>query len=132
MVLEMLIGPIASLLDKFIPDADEKARLAHEIATLAERQAHEIAKAQIEVNKAEAGSSSLFVSGWRPAVGWVCVSGLGFNFLVVPLGNFYLSVTNQQILIPTLDLSQMMPVLLGMLGLGAYRTFEKAKGVARS
>lgn len=132
MVLEMLIGPIASLLDKFIPDADEKARLAHEIATLAERQAHEIAKAQIEVNKAEAGSSSLFVSGWRPAVGWVCVSGLGFNFLVVPLGNFYLSVTNQQILIPTLDLSQMMPVLLGMLGLGAYRTFEKTKGVARS
>ena len=95
MVLEMLIGPIASLLDKFIPDADEKARLAHEIATLAERQAHEIAKAQIEVNKAEAGSSSLFVSGWRPAVGWVCVSGLGFNFLVVPLGNFYLSVTNR-------------------------------------
>jgi hypothetical protein len=132
MVLEMLIGPIASLLDKFIPDADEKARLAHEIATLAERQAHEIAKAQIEVNKAEAGSSSLFVSGWRPAVGWVCVSGLGFNFLVVPLGNFYLSITDQQILIPTLDLSQMMPVLLGMLGLGAYRTFEKTKGVARS
>ena len=129
---QTLITPVTSLLDKFIPDADEKARLAHEIATLAERQAHEIAKAQIEVNKTEAGSSSLFVSGWRPAVGWVCVSGLGFNFLVVPLGNFYLSITDQQILIPTLDLSQMMPVLLGMLGLGAYRTFEKAKGVARS
>ena len=131
-MLQLLIEPVSHLLDKFIPDADEKARLAHEIATLAERQAHEIAKAQIEVNKTEAGSSSLFVSGWRPAVGWVCVSGLGFNFLVVPLGNFYLSITNQQILIPTLDLSQMMPVLLGMLGLGAYRTFEKAKGVARS
>ena len=131
-MLQLLIEPVSHLLDKFIPDADEKARLAHEIATLAERQAHEIAKAQIEVNKAEAGSSSLFVSGWRPAVGWVCVSGLGFNFLIVPLGNFYLSITDQQILIPTLDLSQMMPVLLGMLGLGAYRTFEKAKGVARS
>lgn len=131
-MLQLLIEPVSHLLDKFIPDADEKARLAHEIATLAERQAHEIAKAQIEVNKTEAGSSSLFVSGWRPAVGWVCVSGLGFNFLVVPLGNFYLSITDQQILIPTLDLSQMMPVLLGMLGLGAYRTFEKAKGVARS
>lgn len=131
-MLQLLIEPVSHLLDKFIPDADEKARLAHEIATLAERQAHEIAKAQIEVNKAEAGSSSLFVSGWRPAVGWVCVSGLGFNYLVVPLGNFYLSITDQQILIPTLDLSQMMPVLLGMLGLGAYRTFEKTKGVARS
>ena len=131
-MLQLLIEPVSHLLDKFIPDADEKARLAHEIATLAERQAHEIAKAQIEVNKTEAGSSSLFVSGWRPAVGWVCVSGLGFNFLVVPLGNFYLSITDQQILIPTLDLSQMMPVLLGMLGLGAYRSFEKVKGVARS
>jgi hypothetical protein len=131
MVLEMLIGPIASLLDKFIPDADEKARLSFEIATLAEKQAHEIAKAQIEVNKTEAGNPSIFVSGWRPAVGWICASGLGFNFIVVPLGNFYLSVTASTILIPTLDIAEMMPVLLGMLGLGAYRTAEKIKGVAR-
>jgi hypothetical protein len=131
MVLEMLIGPIASLLDKFIPDADEKARLSFEIATLAEKQAHEIAKAQIEVNKTEAANPSIFVSGWRPAVGWICASGLGFNFIVVPLGNFYLSVTASTILIPTLDIAEMMPVLLGMLGLGAYRTAEKIKGVAR-
>ena len=131
MIWEALISPVTKLLDKVIPDADERYKLAHEIATLAERQAHEIAKAQIEVNKVEAGNSSLFVSGWRPAVGWICASGLGFNFIIVPLGNFYLSITNQQILIPTLDLSQMMPVLLGMLGLGAYRTFEKTKGVAR-
>jgi hypothetical protein len=132
MVLELLINPITSLLDKFIPDADEKAKLAHEIATLAERQAHEIAKAQIEVNKTEAASSSLFVSGWRPAVGWICASGLGFNFLIVPLGNFYLTITDNVTIIPTLDLSQMMPVLFGLLGLGAYRSFEKVKGVARS
>lgn len=131
-MLELLITPITALLDKFIPDADQKAKLAHEIATLAERQAHEIAKAQIEVNKTEAASSSLFVSGWRPAVGWICASGLGFNFLVVPLGNFYLTLTDNVTIIPTLDLSQMMPVLLGMLGLGAYRSFEKVKGVARS
>ena len=131
MIWEALISPVTKLLDEVIPDADERYKLAHEIATLAERQAHEIAKAQIEVNKVEAGNSSLFVSGWRPAVGWICASGLGFNFIIVPLGNFYLSITNQQILIPTLDLSQMMPVLLGMLGLGAYRTFEKTKGVAR-
>jgi hypothetical protein len=131
-MLELFVTPIASLLDKFIPDADEKAKLAHEIATLAERQAHEIAKAQIEVNRTEAASSSLFVSGWRPAVGWICASGLGFNFIIVPLGNFYLTLTDNVTIIPTLDLSQMMPVLLGMLGLGAYRSFEKAKGVARS
>lgn len=130
-MLEMLINPIAGLLDKFIPDADEKARLAHEIATLAERQAHEIAKAQIAVNNTEAAHKSLFVAGWRPATGWICASGLGFNYIVVPLGNFYLAVSGNTIVIPSLDLSQMLPVLMGMLGLGAYRTYEKTKKVAR-
>ena len=130
-MLELLINPIAGLLDKFIPDADEKARLAHEIATLAERQAHEIAKAQIAVNNTEAAHKSLFVAGWRPATGWICASGLGFNYIVVPLGNFYLAVSGNSIVIPSLDLSEMLPVLMGMLGLGAYRTYEKTKKVAR-
>ena len=130
-MLEMLINPIAGLLDKFIPDADEKARLAHEIATLAERQAHEIAKAQIAVNNTEAAHKSLFVAGWRPATGWICASGLGFNYIVVPLGNFYLAMSGNTIVIPSLDLSEMLPVLMGMLGLGAYRTYEKTKKVAR-
>ena len=128
---QSLINPVASLLDKFIPDADEKARLAHEIATLAERQAHEIAKAQIAVNNTEAAHKSLFVAGWRPATGWICASGLGFNYIVVPLGNFYLAVSGNSIVIPSLDLSEMLPVLMGMLGLGAYRTYEKTKKVAR-
>lgn len=130
-MLELLINPITGLLDKFIPDADEKARLAHEIATLAERQAHEIAKAQIAVNNTEAAHKSLFVAGWRPATGWICASGLGFNYIVVPLGNFYLAVSGNSIVIPSLDLSEMLPVLMGMLGLGAYRTYEKTKKVAR-
>ena len=130
-MIEALIGPVMGLLDKIIQDPTEKARLAHEIATLAERQAHEIAKAQIEVNNTEASSSSMFVAGWRPAVGWICAVGLGFNFIVVPLGNFALTVSGGDAVIPSLDVSQMMPVLMGMLGLGAYRTFEKTKGVAR-
>ena len=130
-MIELLVQPIASLLDKFIPDADERNRLAHEISTMAERHAHELAKAQIEVNKEEAKSSSMFVSGWRPAVGWVCVTGMAFNFVVVPLGNFTCSLYGVDIFIPSLDLGEMMPVLMGMLGLGAMRSFEKAKGVAR-
>jgi hypothetical protein len=131
-MIEALIGPVMGLLDKIIPDPTEKARLAHEIATLAERQAHEIAKAQIEVNNTEASSSSMFVAGWRPAVGWICAVGLGFNFICVPIGNFVLAVNGSTIVIPALDVSEMMPVLMGMLGLGAYRTFEKTRGVARS
>jgi hypothetical protein len=130
-MINALIGPVMGLLDKIIPDPAEKARLAHEIATLAERQAHEIAKSQIEVNRTEAASSSMFVAGWRPAVGWICAAGLGFNFICVPLGNFALSITGSVIAIPSLDVSEMMPVLMGMLGLGAFRTFEKTRGVSR-
>ena len=130
-MLDKLIGPISTLLDKVIPDADERSRLAHEIATLAERQSHEIAKAQIEVNKAEASNHSMFVSGWRPAVGWVCCAGLATNYLLVPICNFVLTITESPITVPPLDLSEMMPVLLGMLGLGGLRTYEKTKDVAR-
>lgn len=128
---DMLISPVTKLLDKVIPDADERYRLAHEIATLAERQAHEIAKEQIKTNQVEAAHRSLFVAGWRPGAGWICVSGLGFNYIVVPLGNFYLALSGSSVIIPSLDLSEMMPVLMGMLGLGAYRTYEKTKSVAR-
>lgn len=130
-MLELLVGPISNLLDKVIPDADERSRLAHEIATLAERQAHEIAKAQIAVNKEEASHTSMFVSGWRPAVGWVCCAGLASNYLLVPFANFGLGIAGSVYMVPLLDLSEMMPVLLGMLGLGAMRTVEKTKDVAR-
>jgi hypothetical protein len=130
-MLDLLVGPIAKLLDKVIPDADERNRLAFEISTLAEKQAHEIAKAQIEVNREEATSHSIFVAGWRPMVGWVCCAGLATNYLLVPVCNFILTITESPITVPPLDLSEMMPVLLGMLGLGGLRTYEKTKNVAR-
>ena len=130
-MLDKLILPISKLLDKVIPDADERYRLANEISTLATRQAHEIAKAQIEVNKEEAQSHSMFVAGWRPFCGWVCTLGLATNFLFIPVCNFVLTITESPITVPPLDLSEMMPVLLGMLGLGTLRTYEKTKDVAR-
>ena len=71
-MLEALIGPVTGLLDKFIEDKDQNARLAHEIATMAEKYAHENALAQIEVNKTEAASRNPFVAGWRPFIGWTC------------------------------------------------------------
>lgn len=120
-----LVGPITELIGKFVQDKDEAAKLAHEIASLAERQAHEINLAQIEVNKAEAESPSLFKGGWRPATGWVCVLSLGNNYLVAPYVHAFTTIT-----IPTLDLAVMSPILMGMLGLGAFRSFEKWKGVS--
>jgi hypothetical protein len=130
-MLQHLIGPATQILDKFIEDKDQKAKLAHEIATMAERHAQELAKGQLEVNKTEAASKSLFVAGWRPFIGWTC--GLGFlgNFILIPLGNFGLAVAEVDIVIPMIDTSQMMPVLMGMLGLGAMRTVEKVQKVSR-
>lgn len=130
-MIESLIGPVAALLDKFIEDKDQKNALAQQLATMSERHAQELAKAQIEVNKVEASSSSLFVSGWRPAVGWVCVLGMAGNFIVIPLANFVLALSDSYITIPLIDTATMMPVLMGMLGLGAMRSAEKFKKVSR-
>jgi hypothetical protein len=124
-IISALIQPVTTILDKVIPDADTKQRIAHEIAT----QVHTIAQAQIEVNKTEAKHKDLFVAGWRPAVGWVTCLGMAGNFLVIPMANFTLALSGSAITVPLIDLSTMMPVLMGMLGLGGLRTYEKTKGV---
>ena len=121
MNLTSLIAPVTGLLDKFIPDADTKQKIAHEIATMSEKHAQAIALAQIELNTAEA-KGNWFQSGWRPATGWVCVLGFGVNFLISPL------MSGFGIDIPQADTSTMLPVLMGMLGLGGLRTFERVKG----
>jgi len=131
-MLESLIGPVSNLLDKFVEDKDQKARLTHELTTMAERHAHEIAKSQIEVNKVEAGHKSLFVAGWRPAMGWICGLGFGMNFIIAPIFTFATNIAGYpDITFPQADLEMMMPVLLGMLGIGGLRTVEKVKSKAR-
>ena len=130
-MLQALIGPVSGLLDKFIEDKDAKNALAHEISTMAERHAQELAKGQLEVNKVEAAHKNMFVAGWRPAVGWVCVAGMAGNFIIIPMTNFGLAIAESTVVIPLIALSEMMPVLMGMLGLGAMRTVEKTKNVQR-
>jgi len=125
-----IIGPVTDLLSKAIPDADARMKLAAEIDSLASRQATEIAKAQLAVNKEEAASGSLFIAGWRPFIGWTCGLAFCMNFILIPFGNFALAVSGSDIIVPGIDLATMMPVLLGMLGLGGLRTAEKMKGVS--
>jgi len=123
-LLTSLIQPVTGLLDKWIPDASEKQKIAFELSTLSERHAQELAVAQIELNKAEA-KGNWFQSSWRPATGWVCVLGFAVNFLVSPLAAGF------GVDIPQADTSVMLPVLMGMLGLGGLRSAERIKGVGK-
>jgi len=130
--LSALIEPVTGLLDKVIEDKDQKAKLAHEIATMADNHAHQLALAQIEVNKAEAASSSTFKGGWRPFVGWVCGTAFAYHFVIQPLAIFVLAYYGLEVPdLPEFDMGQLMTVLMGMLGLGGLRSFEKYKGVAK-
>jgi hypothetical protein len=114
------------VLDKFIPDPAEKAKA--EAALRADLMAWD--KAQTDVNAAEAQSSSLFVAGWRPAVGWVCCAALTWTYILQPIAAFALAQLGYLTALPRLDMGEMMPILLGMLGLGGMRSWEKTKGVA--
>ena len=126
-LLGNLVGPVTGLLDKFIEDKDQKAMLAHKIATMSEEHHQDLMKAQIEVNKVEASNSNLFVSGWRPFIGWTCGLGMFGNFITIPFANFVLALLEITIVIPLVPLETMMPVLMGMLGLGAMRSYEKTR-----
>lgn len=131
-MLELLVGPVSNILDKFIEDKDQKAKLAHEIATMAERHAQEQLLAQLEVNKAEAAHRSMWVAGWRPFVGWSCGAAMAWHFILLPVTLFVTSFTGFEVpQLPAFDMDSLMTVLLGMLGLGGLRTFEKSKGLAR-
>ena len=124
-ILTSLIQPVSGLLDKFIEDKDTKNALAHEISTMAERHAQDLAKGQLEVNKVEAAHKSLFVSGWRPAIGWISGFALMYSTILAPILGIWFVV-------PPVDSSLLTTVLMGMLGLGAMRTVEKTKNVARN
>ena len=100
----------------------EKIRLA------LEAQLVQQVTAQIEVNKVEAGSASMFVAGWRPAIGWICGLGLFVQFIVNPLATWGAALFKHPIAFPALDLGTLMTLLLGMLGLGGLRTYEKVQG----
>ena len=131
-MIDKLINPISTLLDKFIPDATERQKLAHEIATMAEKNVHEISMAQIEVNKTEAASNSIFKGGWRPFIGWVCGVAFAYHFVLQPFLIFVLTTLGQPVpYLPEFDMASLMTVLGGLLGLGGLRTFEKYKGITK-
>mgnify|MGYP003137120605 CR=1 len=130
-LLPSLLPVVGDVLDRFFPNKEEKEKAAREIeAKLAEHLA-KIDLAQLEVNKQEAAHRSIFIAGWRPFVGWTCGLALFYTYVAQPIAMFVMAQTGDLVQLPHLDLSTMMPVLLGMLGLGGLRTYEKFKGVTK-
>jgi len=131
-MIQALIGPATELIGKFVEDKDKKNELAHEIATMAERHAQELAKGQLAINAEEAKSRNIFIAGWRPFVGWTCGLALFVHFLFIPIADVvtaYLGYAPPSY--PAFDMDTLMTVLLGMLGLGGLRTYEKQKGITK-
>lgn len=114
------------LITRLWPDPADQAKAQLALLELAQRGE----LAQVEVNKVEAASPSIFVSGWRPAIGWVCGAGCAWNWIGLPMASFIMAAIGQTVAIYPADLGEMMPLLLGMLGIGTLRTVEKLKGVA--
>ena len=129
-LITSLIGPVSSLLDKVILDADVKAKLAHEIATMSDTHAQQALLAQLEINKAEAASGSLFKGGWRPFIGWTSGVAFAYHFVLQPILVFVLTASGVDLPeLPEFDMSTLLTVLGGMLGIGGLRSYEKTKGL---
>ena len=122
MAITALIAPATKLIGKFVKDKTKQMELAHEISTMAEKHSQELALAQIKLNTEEA-KGNWFQSSWRPLCGWICAMSLGINFMISPI------CAGFGIVIPQADMTVMMPLLLGMLGISGLRSFDKYKKV---
>jgi hypothetical protein len=132
-VIAAAIGPVFTFLDtalkRAFPDKTERDRIQAQLEQAVLQGDLGLLQAQLAVNEAEARSESMFVAGWRPFVGWVCGAALAWNFVVLPLAAFALRAAGAELpALPELAVDTLMPVLLGMLGLGGMRTYEKLQG----
>jgi roadblock/LC7 domain-containing protein len=130
-IITALLPALGTLVDRLIPDkaAAEKAKAEMELQLV--QAANAAAMAQIDVNKIEAGHSSVFVAGWRPSIGWVCAAGLAWAFVVAPVASWALLVLGIKAELPAIQFDHLFELVLAMLGIGGLRTFEKMRGVAR-
>lgn len=117
------------LIERLIPDPAKKAEAVLKLAEL--QQSGELAAmaGQTDINKVEAANANVFVSGWRPFIGWTCGTGLLVQFLLSPLALWFTTLIGRPTVMPTLDTSTLTTLLIGMLGLGGMRTVEKLSGV---
>ncbi len=125
-----ILGPLIDKLVERIPDPNERAKERVRLETSLLEAATAQQAQQAEINKIEAASPSVFVAGWRPAIGWVCGAGLAWVFVLNPVVIWGLALAHSTVTPPKLDVDYLLELVLAMLGLGGLRTFEKMKGVA--
>ena len=126
-----VLPSVMEVAGRFLPeDAEERRKAEHEIEAQLASHLASVDLAQIAVNREEA-KGNWFQSGWRPCTGWIAALSFGWVYLFQPMASFVLAQTGNLVELPTLDMSQMMPILMGLLGLAGYRSFERAKGVGK-
>jgi hypothetical protein len=113
-----------TVINKIWPDKSEQEKQQLAAAVM-------MIQSQLDINKVEAAHPSLFVSGWRPAIGWVCGAGCAWNWVLLPVAKIILPMAGYVVAVSPADLTEMMPLLFGLLGLGGLRTVEKLNGKAR-
>jgi len=113
-----------TVINKIWPDKSEQEKQQLAAAVM-------MIQSQLDINKVEAAHPSIFVSGWRPFIGWVCGAGCAWNWILLPVAKVAASIAGYAIAVSPADLTEMMPLLFGLLGLGGLRTIEKLNGKAR-
>lgn len=127
-MIPVILTSIFGIIDKLIPDTAKAAELKAELEMELIKQTGK----QLEINKQEAGHTNLFVAGWRPFIGWTCGISFAYHFLGYPFLVLILSLNGQDMsILPVFDMQSLMTVLMGMLGLGGLRTYEKYKGISK-
>ena len=135
-ILKAVTAPILEGVLRFIPDKNERARAKELFNSNMLTALTSLVQGQLDINKTEAKHGSIFVAGWRPFIGWTCGVALAWNFIIQPLllwgAWVFPEIAPDISTAPKLDTDELMTVLLGMLGLGGLRTYEKRLGVART
>lgn len=121
--LGSVAGLVNTAINKIWPDKSEAEKQQLAAAVM-------VVQGQLDINKVEAANPSVFVSGWRPFIGWVCGTACAWNWIGLPIAKVILVTSGHPLDLAPANLTEMMPVLLGMLGLGGLRTLEKINGVA--
>jgi hypothetical protein len=126
-IIDGIISTIGTVLDRVIPDKNKRAEAQEALEAASASQDFQLLIEQIKVNAIEAQSDNFFKSGWRPSVGWICSIAFGLHFVIFPILNWFLMLCGQLPILVPFQMDTLLTVLLGLLGMGTLRTFEKIK-----